>query len=72
MNEIKLTPEEVQALRAALQSLVIRHRTGELGIIHGADRFVGTTRSFSKIERAHLDSLARRVGIPGGIRVDAG
>ena len=42
MPEVKLTPEEAEVLRAAVSTFVVKNRSGELGIMHGADRFVST------------------------------
>jgi len=67
MSEIKLSSDEAQALRAALSTLVIRDRTGagEIGIVHGMDRFVSTHRTFDKAERAALEATARKLGLAG-------
>lgn len=63
MPEIKLTAEEAHALRAALSALVVKARTGELGILHGAERFVSTQRIFKKADREALDAAARKLGL---------
>ena len=65
MSDIKLSPDEAQALRVALSTLVIRDRTGELGVLHGMERFVSTQRTFAKAERAALDTAARKLGLSG-------
>jgi hypothetical protein len=65
MSEIKLSSDEAQALRLALSTLVVRDRTGELGVLHGLERFVSTQRTFTKPERASLDSAARKLGLAG-------
>ena len=65
MPEVRLTEEEAQALRAALATLVVRRRTGELGVMHGADRFVSTQRIFKKQDRQALDAAARKLGLNG-------
>ena len=66
MSEVRLTPEEAAALRAALSALVVKARTGELGIVHGAGRLVSTQRIFRRPQLDALDAAARRLG-PGGI-----
>jgi hypothetical protein len=43
----------------------VRKRTGELGIVHGAGRFVSTQRVFRRADREALDAAARRLGLPG-------
>ncbi len=67
MPEVKLTSEEAQVLRAALSVLFVKTRTGELGITHGADRFVSTQRILKRPDRDALDSVARKVGLSGGL-----
>lgn len=42
MTEIKLTSDEVYILKAILSKLVIKGRTGEIGIMHGMDLFVSS------------------------------
>jgi hypothetical protein len=71
MPETKLNAEEAQAVRAALSVMVIKNRTGELGIMHGLDRFVSTQRILKKPERDALHAAARKVGLDG-IREYAG
>jgi hypothetical protein len=65
MSEVRLTAEEAEAVRAALSLLVVKSRTGELGIMHGADRFVSTNRTFRKKDREMLDTAVRKLGLPG-------
>lgn len=71
MAETKFTAEETEALRAVLSVMIIKRRTGELGIMHGAERFVSTQRSLKKADREALDAAARRLGL-GPIREFAG
>jgi len=65
MSEVRLTAEEADAVRAAMASLVVKSRTGELGIMHGADRFVSMQRIFRKKDREMLDAAARKLGLAG-------
>jgi hypothetical protein len=65
MPEVKLTPEEAEVLRAAVSTLVVKNRSGELGIMHGANRFIATQRIFRKPERELLDAAARKLGLGG-------
>ena len=50
MPDVRPT-EEAQAVRAALSTLVVKARTGELGVMHGAGRFVSTQRILNKEDR---------------------
>jgi hypothetical protein len=72
MAEIKITADEVQALRAMLSCLVLRDRTGELGLLHGLDRFVSSKRVFTKPERAIIQSVAKKLGLSSGLPLDRG
>jgi hypothetical protein len=67
MAEIKLSDDEIAVLRVVLRAVVIKSRTGELGIVHGMDRFVSTQQILKKGRRDTLDSVAKKLGIPGGI-----
>ena len=67
MADLKITQEEAQALRAALATLAIRTRTGELGIVHGANRFVSTQLCLRKADKDALNSVAAKVGLGKGI-----
>ena len=65
MSEVKLTSDEAAVLRAALAKLAIRQRTGEIGIMHGADRFVSSQLILNKQEREVLKSVANKIGLGG-------
>lgn len=67
--DVKLTDDEVKALRAALQTLVIKTRTGELGITAGMDRFVSTGRVLKKADRDTLDAAVKKLGLSSGLPV---
>jgi hypothetical protein len=69
MADIKLTDEEVLILRLVLAKIVIKAGTGELGILHGMNRFVSTQISLRKPDREKLDVLAKKLGLSSGIRV---
>lgn len=68
MSEAKLSATEAEVLRSVLQSVVVRTRTGELGIVHGVDRFVGTALMLKAAELGALEAVARKVGL-GGVRI---
>ncbi len=67
MAQVTLVDEEVEALRVALARLVVRERTGELGVLHGLDRFVGASECLRKPQRAALASVYRNLNL--GLRV---
>jgi len=68
MAGINLSPDELQILRAALTPLVIKSRTGELGILHGTERFVSTHLCLKGRELELLDSVAKKIGCGDGIK----
>jgi hypothetical protein len=65
MAEVKLTQEEVAVVRAVLSRVVIRERTGEIGILHGADRFVSSQLLLKAKERKALRAVASKMGLAG-------
>ena len=65
MSETKLTSIETEVVRQVLQALVIRDRTGEVGLAHGLDRFVRSSLILRRPEREALDQVATKVGLPG-------
>ena len=60
--ETKLSKEEAQVLSWVLSKLTVKDRTGEIGIMHGAERFVSTHLCLKKNERAALNSVAAKFG----------
>jgi len=50
-----------------LIQIMIKNRTGELGIKHGANRFVSTNIPLKKNQIDILEKVAIKVGIKGGI-----
>ncbi len=61
--DIKLSENELQLLRGVLSQIVIKDRTGELGIMHGANRFVSTDLSLKKQHRQTLSSAYQKLGL---------
>ncbi|MDM3871484.1 hypothetical protein QSV34_08960 [Porticoccus sp. W117] len=61
------TEEERAALKAVLSQLVIQKRTGQVGIVHGANRFISTHICCKKSEKAVLHSVFKKLGLPQGI-----
>ena len=68
MSDTQLSSEELQILRAALAPLVVKIRTGELGILHGMERFVSTQVILKKKDLDVLDSAAKKLGLGDGIK----
>lgn len=68
VTETKLKAEEAAVLRAILSKLAVRSRTGELGIVHGAERFVSTHLCLSKTDRAILAGMASKLGLNQGVQ----
>ena len=69
MAEVKLLDSEIDALRLVLRSLSVRDRTGEIGIMHGADRFVSTKVCLKKADRQALNRAAQKLGLSKGVSV---
>ena len=65
--EVKLTTDEAAVLTTVLAALRVRSRTGEIGIRHGAERFVSTHISLKRAEREALNRAARKVGLASGL-----
>ena len=65
--DIKLNDQEIAILRALLTELTIRKRTGELGIMHGMERFVSTNVTFKKLHLEILDQIVRKIGLTDGM-----
>jgi hypothetical protein len=68
MSDTKLSPEELQVLRAVLVPLVIKSRTREVGILHGMDRFVSTQVILKKKDLDVLDAAAKKLGLSVGMK----
>lgn len=66
--DVKLDSDEVAVLKILLSEVVIKNRSGELGIMHGANRFVSTNRPLRKAGLEALDSVYKKVGLKGGCR----
>jgi hypothetical protein len=67
MAEVKLTAQEAAVLAALLRKIVVRDRTGDVGVVHGMDRFVAAELILKKRERADLDTVTRKLGIGAAI-----
>ncbi|WHI46933.1 hypothetical protein ACJJIE_04525 [Microbulbifer sp. TRSA001] len=63
--KIKLSDEEVSTLSAATKQLVVKKRTGEVGILHGMNRFVSAQVVLKKKDREALYSAFKKLGMAG-------
>ena len=60
---MNLNSEETHMLIRTLRHFVLKKRTGEIGIIHGQDRFVSTQMCLKKNEIKNLNSAFKKLGI---------
>jgi len=67
MSEHTLRAEEVEALRVLLAAIAV-DKHGEIGVVHGPDRFVTSRHGLKASQVETLNSLARKVGIGTGLR----
>lgn len=56
---------ELEILKVILREFVIKDRTGELGILHGANRFISTNICLKKQHRKDLKELFSKLGNSG-------
>jgi len=63
LSQVVLNDSEAKALARAVRHFVVRSRTGELGITHGADRFVSTNDCFKKADLDLLESALKKLGM---------
>ena len=63
MSQVIFNDSESKALARAIRHIVVRSRTGEIGITHGADRFVSTNDCFKKADIDQLESAFNKLGI---------
>ena len=66
--EVRLTENEAEMLKLVLSEIVIQGRTGQVGIMHGADRFVSLHVALKKQGRGILSSAFRKLGISNGAK----
>ncbi len=65
MSEVRLTSDEADVLRRVLRTIAIRRRTGEVGVVHGMNRFVSTNQPLKQQDRESLNAAARKLGLSG-------
>lgn len=68
--ETKIRDNEIEVLRKILTHVVIKSRTGEIGIMHGAERFVSTNNILKKEEIDSLERLLNKIGISSLRKMD--
>jgi hypothetical protein len=59
--------DEALILKEVLKQISIRKRTGELGVLHGTDRFASNHTVFRKQHLEVLDTIARKLGLNSGV-----
>ena len=70
MSDVRLTAEEAEVLRRVLRTIAVRRRTGEVGVVHGMNRFVSTNQPLKQQERELLNAAARKLGLNGVTQYD--
>ena len=65
--EIKLTESEATLLHSILGRLVMRSRTGEVGFMHGDNRFVSLQLRLKKEDKTSLNNIAKKLSLSGGV-----
>jgi len=65
---MNLNQEEITILNITMRNLVLKKRTGEIGIMHGADRFVSTQLCLRKVDIKHLNNAFKKLGIASEIK----
>jgi hypothetical protein len=72
MGQYELRPEEVSALRVILQAIAVAQPSGEIGVVHGPDRFVTSRYGLDASSLKGIEQLARKLDVPGGIKTVRG
>jgi len=65
--EIRLTQSEATLLHSILARLAIRSRTGEMGFMHGDNRFVSMQLRLKKEDKTSLNNIAKKLSLSGGV-----
>lgn len=60
---LHLNKEEAELLQTILSVFVIKDRTGEIGIVHGANRFISTHICLKKDQRNTIKSVYKKLGL---------
>ena len=68
MSRYELRSDEIDALRVVLQAITVSKPAGEIGVVHGPDRFVSSRCGLSPSAVDCLDRLAKKLDVPGGLR----
>lgn len=66
MSKTILNDVESVVLARAVRHFVVRRRTGELGIMHGADRFVSTNDRLRRDDLTRLETALKKLGVSLG------
>ncbi|MBL9130828.1 MAG: hypothetical protein JNG86_06500 [Verrucomicrobiaceae bacterium] len=60
--QITFRDGEIEVLRQVLNQVVVLTRSGEVGILHGMERFVSTNVCLKKAQVEALQSAAKALG----------
>jgi len=63
MTDARFSADELALLRSVLGHIVVRRRTGEVGILHGLDRFVSTHVCLKTKDQDVLDAASAKLGL---------
>ena len=63
--EIKLDSDEIEILKRVINPLVVQKRSGQVGILHGMDRFVTTNVSLKESQKKVLEGIFQKLGLSG-------
>ena len=64
---MNLSTEESEIIKTLISSFTLRKRTGEIGIMHGLERFISTHKTFKKQKVDTLDAVFKKFGLTNGI-----
>jgi hypothetical protein len=63
--EIKLNSDEIEILKRVISPLMVQKRSGQVGILHGMDRFVSTNVSLKESQKEILEGVFKKLGLSG-------
>jgi len=66
--KMTLDNQEQELLAAVMQQFVIKTNTGQLGIVHGAERFISTSIVLKKPQLKVLDQIYAKLSTEDEVR----